>query len=234
MAALFLLIAFGGFTPTSWAPVAEGRFHSPPIVHIHGFLLFSWVLFYFIQTALVAAGRTPTHRAWGLAGISLFSVMVCSILVTKVTLMRLDDAGGFGEPSLQFSLVAIGALPLMIGFFVAAIANVRRPELHKRFMFTLMCGLMIPALARVFLTLFAPPGATAGAPPPAFVALPPAIVGCLLMVVGMAHDWRTRGRPHKVYVIGFTLTLATFLLIPPLSKSAAWLHIAQGLRSLGG
>ena len=76
MAALFLLIAFGGFTPTYWAPVAEGKFHSPPIVHINGFMLFSWVLLYFIQTELVAAGRKPTHSAWGLAGISMFSVMV--------------------------------------------------------------------------------------------------------------------------------------------------------------
>src|SRR5205823_9516753 len=78
MAGVFVLMAFGGFTPTYWAPVASGTFHGPPILHIHGALLFSWTLFYFMQTAWIASGHTPTHRAWGLAGIALFSVMMRS------------------------------------------------------------------------------------------------------------------------------------------------------------
>ncbi len=81
MAGAFLLIAFGGFTPTYWAKVAAGTFHAEPIIHIHGILLFTWTCFFFVQTALVASGRILDHRAWGLAGISLFSIMMCSILV---------------------------------------------------------------------------------------------------------------------------------------------------------
>src|SRR5438876_6772890 len=46
MAGVFVLMAFGGFTPTYWARVASGTFHGPPILHIHGALLFSWTLFY--------------------------------------------------------------------------------------------------------------------------------------------------------------------------------------------
>src|SRR5437588_211 len=38
MAGVFVLIAFGGFTPTYWARVASGTFHGPPILHIHGAL----------------------------------------------------------------------------------------------------------------------------------------------------------------------------------------------------
>lgn len=38
MAGVFVLIAFGGFTPTYCAPVVNGTFHAPPIAHIHGFL----------------------------------------------------------------------------------------------------------------------------------------------------------------------------------------------------
>ena len=63
MAGVFVLIAFGGFTPTYWGRVASGTFHGPPILHIHGALLFSWTLFYLIQTAWIASGHTPTHRA---------------------------------------------------------------------------------------------------------------------------------------------------------------------------
>ena len=88
MAGVFVLIAFGGFTPTYWARLATGTFHAPPILHVHGMLLFSWTLFYFVQTALVASGRTLSHKSWGMFGIALFSVMVCSIIATRVTLLK--------------------------------------------------------------------------------------------------------------------------------------------------
>ncbi len=234
MAVVFVLIAFGGFIPTYWAPVASGMFRAPPITHIHGFLLFSWTLFYCAQTAWVAAGRTPDHRAWGLAGISLFTLMIGSIIVLKITMMRLDDARGLGDASRRFSAVVFGGLPVIIGLFALAIANVRRPEIHKRLMFVLMTGLMIPALARLFLTYLAPPGAMAGGPPPAFVSIPPAVVASLLVVVAIVYDWRTLGRPHKAYVYGGLVVLLANVLAVVMAGTATWMGIARFLQSLGG
>jgi hypothetical protein len=209
MAGVFVLIAFGGFTPTYLAPVASGTYHRPPILHIHGALLFSWTLFYFMQTAWIASGRTPTHRAWGLAGIALFSVMMCSILVAQVTVMRLYDAHGYGDAGRRFAAVA-----------------------HKRLMYLIMVGFMHPAIARVFLTLFAPPG-TQG-PPPVFVAVPPGLVADLLIVVAMIYDWRTRGRPHHVYVYGGLTLLADQLVTVPVSTTQTWMSIARFLEGLAG
>jgi hypothetical protein len=233
-AGIFVLIAFGGFTPTYWARLASGTFHAPPILHVHGFLLFSWTLFYFLQTALVASGRTPSHRAWGLFGIALFSVMICSIIATRVTLLKLEDAHGVGEAGRRFSAVALTALPLMIGFFAAAIANVRRPEIHKRLMYVLMASMMTPAIARVFLTLLAPPGVAEGGPPPPFVAVPPALVAFLMIIVAIVYDWRTRGRPHKVYIYGGALVLLQTLLVVPISGTQAWMSFAGSLEHLFG
>jgi hypothetical protein len=233
MAGLFVLIAFGGFMPTYWVKVAGGTFHAPPIVHVHGFLLFSWTLFYFVQTAWVASGRTSTHRAWGLAGISLFSVLVCSIIATRITLLRLDEAHGLGDESRRFSAVAFVALPFMIGLFAAAIANVRKPEIHKRLMYVLMASMMTPAIARVFLTLLAPPGAADGPPPP-FVAVPPGLVATLLIVVAIVYDWRTRGRPHKAYIYGGLVVLLEIFLVVPISGTQAWTNIATFLEHLPG
>lgn len=158
MAGVFVLVAFGGFTPTYWGRVASGTFNGPPILHIHGALLFSWTLFYLIQAAWIASGHTPTHRAWGLAGIALFSVMMCSILVAQIAVMRLYDVQGYGDAGRRFAAVALCGLPVLIGFFSLAIANVRRPETHKRLMYLIMVGFMHPAIARVFVTFFAPPG----------------------------------------------------------------------------
>jgi len=67
--------------------------------------------------------------------------------------------------------VALCALPLMAALFVLAIASRQRPQSHKRWMVLLMSAMMTPAIARVFLTLFAPPGADSAGPPPPLVVL---------------------------------------------------------------
>jgi len=234
MAGVFVLIAFGGFTPTYWAPLAQGAFHAPPITHIHGFLLFSWTVFYLAQTAWVAAGRTPAHRAWGLAGIALFTLTIVSILVLKITMLRLDDARGLGDASRRFSAVSLCGLPTMIALFALAIANVRKPQTHKRLMYVLMAGLMVPAVARVFVTFFAPPGALAGGPPPPFVVIPPTVVAVLLVVAAMVYDWRTVGRPHKVYVYGALAILVTNVVAVLVAGTATWMAIARDLQGLAG
>ncbi len=218
--------------------MASGAFHAPPAAHVHGFLLFMWTAFYFTQVAWVASGRVPRHRAMGLVGIALFSLVVASILVLKIATMRMEDAQGYGDASRRFASVAIGFLPLMIAIFALAIAKTGRPDTHRRLMFVLMVGLMVPALARLFLVfivpLLAPPGAADGGPPPPFVALPPSIAASLLIVVGMVHDWRTRGRPHQVYVYGLVALLGTASLIPLLAATPAWMGFARLLEGLGG
>jgi hypothetical protein len=232
MAGAFVLVAFGGFTPTYWAKLATGTFHAAPIYHIHGILLFSWTCFFFVQTALVANGRTLDHRAWGLAGIALFSILMCSILVTELTSIKRDEPDGFGDAARRFSAVTLTAWPLLAALFTLAIVNIRRPEVHKRLMTLLMIAIMTPAIARVFVTLFAPPGALG--PPPPFVSFPPSLVADLFLVVAIVRDWRLLGRPHPVYVYGGIVLLAQQLLSVPIAATATWMHIAKAFESLAG
>jgi hypothetical protein len=232
MAGGFLAVAFGGFIPTYWAKVAAGSFHAEPIIHIHGALLFTWTCFYFVQTLLVARGRTLDHRAWGLAGISLFTAMMCSILVGQEAVLARNAALGYGDAALRFSAVTLIAWPLMAVFFTLAIVNIRRPETHKRLMTLLMIGIMTPALARLFLTFFAPPGIVG--PPPPFAATPPGLVADLFLVVAMVRDWRLLGRPHPVYIYGGIALVATQLLPVPIAATATWMHIAKAFESLAG
>lgn len=232
MAGGFLLVAFGGFVPTYWAKVAAGTFHAEPIIHIHGALLFSWTCFYFMQTTLVASGRTLKHRAWGLAGISLFTAMMCSILVGQEAVLARNAALGYGDAALRFSAVTLTAWPLMAVFFTLAIVKIRQPEAHKRLMTLLMVAIMTPAIARLFLTFFAPPGLVG--PPPPFVATPPGLVADLFLVVAVVRDWRLLGRPHPVYVYGGLALVAQQLLTAPIAATAAWMHIAKAFAGLAG
>ena len=232
MAGAFVLVAFGGFTPTYWAKVATGTFHAEPIIHIHGILLFTWTCFYFLQVALVASGRTLDHRAWGLAGIALFTAMMFSILVGQEVVLKRNELLGFGDAALRFSAVTLIGWPLIAAFFSLAIINIRKPEVHKRLMTLLMIGIMTPAIARVFITLFAPPGV--GAPPPPFVALPPSLVADLFLVVAIVRDWRILGKPHPVYVYGGLALVLQQILTVPIAGTATWMHIAKAFESLAG
>ena len=58
MALSCMAVAFLGFAPTYWLPLASGSFSSTPVVHFHGLLFFTWTLYFAFQTWLAASGRT--------------------------------------------------------------------------------------------------------------------------------------------------------------------------------
>jgi hypothetical protein len=230
MAGVCLLVAFGGFTPTYWSKVAAGTFHGAPVQHVHGALFFAWTILFLVQTTLVATGRTLDHRQWGLAGISLATAMVCAGLLMVLHMIASARPLGAGDAALRFTIVPLSALLLFAGFFGFAIANVRRSDVHKRLMLACMVPLMQPAIGRVFLTLFAPPGAVG--PPPVFVALAPGLIADLLVVAGIVFDWRTRGAPHRIYLICGALLVASQLVVIPLSATPAWMAFAEAFAGL--
>lgn len=142
MSSVFVLIAFGGFIPTYWAKLATSTFTGAPILHIHGTLFFTWTLFFLAQTTLVATGRVLDHRSWGMAGISLATAMGFTVVLAAINSMKVADAIGMADQARRFSIVSLTALVMFAGFFGAAIAQVRRPEVHKRLMILAMIPLM--------------------------------------------------------------------------------------------
>lgn len=232
IAGICVLIAFGGFIPTYWALVAAGTFKGAPILHIHGMLFFTWTLFFLAQTTFVATGRTPKHRHWGLFGIALATAMGITVVLAAINSIRVAETMGMADAARRFTIVSLSGLALFAAFLGLAIANVNRAELHKRFMVLAMVPLMHAATARVFMKLFAP--ADAKGPPPVFVAIPPGIFVDLIVVAAIIHDWRTRGRPHRVYVIGGVILLSVQLLSVPISTTPTWMEIAKWVQSLAG
>lgn len=233
MAAAFVVTAFASFTPTYWRPVLSGSFRAPPIIHVHGLLMFAWTLFFFFQTWLVARGRTMDHRSWGLFGIALFTTIVCSVLGGTLASVRHADAMGMGDAARRFSAVTLCGLPLMVGLFAVAIGKARETQVHRRLMIVLMSAMMTPAIARVFLALLAPAGG-AGGPPPPFVSLPPSLIADLFIVVAIVRDWRVEGRPHPAYLWGGSVVVAQQVLTVPFAATAAWMRIAKAFEGVFG
>jgi hypothetical protein len=248
MAASCLAVAVIGFMPTYFVPMARGTFKVEPVVHIHGLVLFTWVVFFFTQSWLVARRKVLAHRNWGMLGISIITAMV--FIVTAVVSLRIAQAQVPGQPAnvghatRAFAWVSISEIVFVVPVFVLAIVKLRKVEMHKRLMLLLTISLLGAPIARWFLT-FLPPPPGAGAPPPTAglpainlvpisVTIAPALVGDILLLVAMVYDVRTHGRVHPVYVIGGAIMVLMQVTVVPVSESALWQSIAFAIGHLAG
>jgi hypothetical protein len=198
MALACTAVAFLGFAPTYWLPLASGSFSSSPVVHFHGMLFFAWTLYFAFQTWLAASGRTGWHRSLGLIGVSLATAMTIFGFLVAVNAMKRSAAIGQTDAGIAFVIVPLSGIAFFAVVFALAIAARARPETHKRLMLLAGISLLDAAVARWFLTFLAPPGPMG--PPPVEVTILPALVAYLLLVAAMVFDWRQWGRPHPVYV----------------------------------
>jgi hypothetical protein len=230
MALACMAVAFLGFAPTYWLPLAKQSFSAPPVVHFHGLLFFAWSLYFAFQSWLAASGKIARHRSIGMIGVSLATAMTIFGFLVSVNSMQRSAAAGLADDGIAFAIVPLSGILFFAVVFTLAIASIRRPETHKRLMLLAGISLLDAAVARWFLTFLAPSG-PAG-PPPVPVTIPPALVAYLLLVVAMVHDWRTRGRPHPVYVYGGIALIAIKFLNWPISLSPLWHSFAGGILAM--
>ncbi|SDI48566.1 MULTISPECIES: hypothetical protein [Bradyrhizobium] len=230
MALACMAVAFIGFAPTYWLPMASRSFSASPVVHFHGTVFFVWTLYFAFQSWLAASGRIARHRAIGMIGISLATAMTIFGFLVAVEAMKRSAALGQTDAGVAFAIVPLSGIVFFAVTVALAIAAIRRPETHKRLMLLACISLLDAAVARWFLTFLAPPG-PAG-PPPVPVTIPPAFVAYLLLVVAMVFDWRTRGRPHPVYLYGGAALIAVKLLNWPISVTPLWHSFAGGILAL--
>ena len=192
--------------------------------------------------ARLAQSSLQTHRALGLAGISLATAMVFTALAVIVRGLGIAVEVGTEAGNRTMSIVPVFAITTFAAFFALAVANVRRPESHKRFIVLATIALLPAAMARVLFRLFAPPDAvlaSAGSPIPDPAAMlnlviVPALLADLLLIAAIVYDWRTRGRPHRIYVIGGLCLVGSQLLRPVIAQTAAWQAVTSTLLALGG
>ncbi len=230
MALACMAVAFLGFAPTYWLPMARRSFAAPPVIYVHGLLFFAWTIYFAFQSWLAASGKVVRHRTIGMIGISLATAMTIFGFLVAVEAMKRSAALGQTDAGISFAIVPLSGILFFAVVFALAVAAIRRPEVHKRLMLLAGISLLDAAVARWFLTFLAPPGPPG--PPPVAVTLPPAFVAYLLLVVAIVQDWRTRGRPHPVYIYGGTALIAVKLLNWPISVTPLWHSFAGGILAL--
>ncbi len=231
MGLAFIATAFLGFVPTYWQPMAAGKFQANPVVHLHGLIFFSWTVFFFYQTTLPPTGQVARHRAVGLIGISLATVMTMLGVLAALNSLKTAVALGAAAGGEAFLVVPLSAIAFFAIIMIIAIANIRRPEVHKRLLLTATASILAAPIARPFLAWVFnfPPG-----PPPVWFTVWPNGLTDLFVVAAMAYDWRTDGRVHPVYLWAGGALAAIQLLCLPVSETAAWHAFARDFVQLAG
>jgi hypothetical protein len=226
-----LTIAVLGFVPTYWMQLPLGTFTGTPLLHVHGLLFTAWLLLLVGQNWRISQGRLDHHRAWGLAGVALATMIFMIGVTTAIVGLGERYAAGMAEAGRTFLVVPLFSILVFYGFFIAAIANLRRPEWHRRFIFVATAAMLVPAIARVFFIARNgwAPGIRPGAVPPAPIgaSLYAIVAANAVIVAGMVYDWRSRRRVHPAWLYGIAVFLGGAMLRGPLAGTQAWQSFAD-------
>lgn len=225
MSLIVLASVFLGFARTYflkwWFPDAASLAPPEPFFfYVHGVFFTAWMLLLVVQPALVANRRVDLHRRVGWFGAGLAAVVV--VVGTMGALIAAHRPGGFigvPIPPQRFLVYPMTDLALFAVFVVFAIARRRDTQSHKRFMLLATIGLLDAAVIRwPFDAMTAGIGASLWTRTD---------VGVDLFLVPMIiWDVASRGRVHRVTVIGGLAVIASQPLRVMVSETHAWLNVA--------
>ena len=220
MAVGILVLALAGFARTYFLRPVLAAPAPPlptltPLIHLHSLLFTAWVVLFLVQVRLVAAKRIALHRRLGVGGAVLAAGMVGLGTLTAIH-GAVRGVAPFGIDPRRFLIVPLFAVALFALYAIAGILARRDPQAHKRFMLLATIALLPPAIARWVLLL--------GLGPPVVFA-----VAALLLVPLVVWDLRTLRRLHPVTLWAGSLLLISGPLRLALSRTDAWLAIADRL-----
>jgi hypothetical protein len=213
MAIAIAIVVFAGFSRSYFLKAYFGSPDLSLLLHIHGVVFTSWVLFLVAQTTLVATGRTYIHRRMGVAGAVLAGLLVVVGTMTAILRVKGGSAPIPGVSGLSFLAVPLFDMMLFAILVGAALYFRRRLEAHKRLMLLATITLLGAPIARFHL-----------GGPPTFFGL-----SDLFIVAIVVYDLATRRKIHPATLWGGLAIVASQPLRLMISATPAWLAFAGWL-----
>ncbi len=213
-----LVVAYG-FSHTVGRNLLRASIARPPILWVHAFVFFGWVVLFIVQTTLVRTRHVRWHRTLGVAGMLMGATMPVIGVVTSLRMSRFDlDHGIFDEAeSAAFLSIPFNDMIFFTFALAAAFWWRRRPEVHRRMMVLATCLLTAAAFARFpFITI---------------TALRWYAGVDTLLALAVAWDIWDRGRLHRAYAISLPLVVSgqVAAMWLYLARPAWWVHFAGHL-----
>jgi hypothetical protein len=203
--------------------VLHRTLHFPAVLAVHSAVFSAWMLLYLTQTLLVQTRNVRVHRTLGWFGLVLAGVMPPLGIATAIVMRRFDL---LNIPSQNVPLdLAFLAGPLgdIIAFTSCAwlgIALRKRRDYHSRLMFLSIASVADTGFSRIPI-----PGGGK------WVYL----CNLTFYIAGIAHDRKTLGHVHKVFLWGVPLLLLNEAFAAYLWQAHPhwWLAVCSSLVGVG-
>jgi hypothetical protein len=216
LAGALLAVLLTGFAPTFYL---RSLFDVPPIpgyLYVHGAVLTAWFVLVFVQTSLVAGGRTDLHRRLGVATAVVAGLLVPISSFVVLRAIPRYTAAGMSPAAMQFIVIGDFLSLVLFTLMVAAALGVRhRAGWHKRFMMMACIVIFGPVIGR-----FERLG----------LAVPPPPVLLLLLITIAVYDVASLGRIHRATMWGSLLVVAALGVVGLAVGSAAGGAFVDALR----
>ncbi len=218
MAIASACFVFFGFARTYYLKSHFGTPQLRPLLHLHGFVFSAWMVFFVMQTALIASNRHGLHRRLGYAGGILAGAMVVVGLMVAFSAERLGHGNAFIDADAIF-LISLGDIFTFAIFVGAGFFWRQNREAHQRLMLlAVVAGLLSATIVRLPLIGGHPAGM--------------AITGLALIFAGPVYDFVMRRRIHPAYIWGCLFALVTFVPVRiAVASTPTWHQIAKWLVS---
>lgn len=233
-----LAIAVLGFLPSFWVPVGTASYADSGMVMAHGLVFTAWPALFLWQTVQVERGRIANHRAWGVAGVSLATMMLLVGIATVEAQLTDRLAFGYGDRARAFAIGPLTNILTFFALFVASVAQVKRPDWHKRLMMCASAVVLVPALARVI--SFTIDGRPLGPPPvnappgtPELILRPAGLVLILMLGAALIDRRRRAGALHPAWLCGIGLFVVVSLGRIPVARTDSWYALTDALVRFG-
>ena len=212
---LMITIVALGFWPSYFGPMLRGNIARPWVIQLHGVVYVGWMALLLAQVMLVARGRTRAHRSLGRFGIWYGAlVFVMGIVVSfAAPLLHLAAGEWDMDRAAGFLLIPLGDMVLFGGFFGAAVAYRRQPDIHKRLIVLATVALLFAAVGRISFTQSTP------------LLL---LIWLSPVLVSIGHEALTSRRLDPVYAFGLVI-LAIGAGRVALVQYEPWLRVARAL-----
>ncbi|MDP9146030.1 MAG: hypothetical protein M3N22_00090 [Acidobacteriota bacterium] len=220
MAILILATVFLGFAHTYYLAGIFNAHLPSRIIHIHGAVFSTWILFLFAQTALVSTGRVDIHRRMGIFGF----LLACLMVVVGVVAATDSLSRSASPPSIDAKTFYIIPMTDILVFSVLVFFAFRErfnPAAHKRIIIIATIGIMLAAIARW-------PFAMVHRNP-----LAAALLSYIFLLLLVAYDLFSLHKVHRATIWAGAFLIFVQQIRFPIGQTAAWHNFATWAQSLG-
>ena len=223
-------IVFFGFAPSYYLRYWFRATPLPGLLQLHGALMTSWFMLFFVQVSLIARNRVAIHRRLGIAAATLAAIIVVVGTITALRFLRsnLHASPGFGPPPPEFFGFLLFDLYVFGGLVAAGILLRGNSEAHRRLMMLATLSMISPGVVRIPFDQLTPGFEFLGSGGPGGLFA----LDLLLLYACVAYDtWRTR-RLHPAFIIGGAfIAFGDSSLLGWLLHTRVWQQLAVTLAS---